>query len=164
MKISAGALIFYQNNLLILKPSYRDYWLLPGGGLLEGESPRDACIREIREEISLHVTLAQLLCIDFLPIGLTITGLNSTRTLKNEELTFLFLAESLTNLQKTQLCVDGKEIVSHQFVSLDEAKSHFPSYMVKRLPHCLNAIKDQTTYYLENGEPTYPLITPRQSG
>lgn len=33
------------------------YWAVPGGGIEPGESPAEAAIREIREELSLDVTL-----------------------------------------------------------------------------------------------------------
>ncbi len=50
MKMSAGALFLHKDTILVVKPSYLDYWLPPGGGVEAGESPKEACIREIREE------------------------------------------------------------------------------------------------------------------
>jgi hypothetical protein len=50
--VSAGALIFDQaGQLLILKPTYKTGWTIPGGIMeADGETPWDACRREVREE------------------------------------------------------------------------------------------------------------------
>ncbi len=50
--VSAGAIILDQHGgLLILKPTYKSGWTIPGGIMeADGESPWDACRREVREE------------------------------------------------------------------------------------------------------------------
>src|SRR6476469_4820630 len=52
---SAGALIFDNKaRLLILKPTYKKGWTIPGGQIDPvGESPWDACRREAKEECGL---------------------------------------------------------------------------------------------------------------
>jgi ADP-ribose pyrophosphatase YjhB (NUDIX family) len=51
-RMAAGALILNKNNeILIVKPNYRDQWLIAGGVIEENESPKDACLREVKEEI-----------------------------------------------------------------------------------------------------------------
>src|SRR5258708_23595711 len=49
---SAGALIFDRaGRLLILKPTYKSGWTIPGGVMeADGETPRGACRREVRQE------------------------------------------------------------------------------------------------------------------
>jgi 8-oxo-dGTP diphosphatase len=64
---SAGALIRgRKGRLLILKPTYKGGWTIPGGVVEIGESPWDACRRETREECGLDVTAGRLKCVDFL--------------------------------------------------------------------------------------------------
>jgi 8-oxo-dGTP diphosphatase len=36
-------------RVLLVKPTYRDHWALPGGYLEAGEYPQDGCARELHE-------------------------------------------------------------------------------------------------------------------
>src|SRR5215470_16209355 len=67
--VSAGALIFDKAGLLlILKPTYKTGWTIPGGVMeAGGETPWDACRREVREECGVEVTSGRLACVDFRP-------------------------------------------------------------------------------------------------
>jgi len=64
---SAGALIFdRKGRLLILKPTYKSGWTIPGGVMeADGETPWEACRREVREECGLDVRTGCLVCVDF---------------------------------------------------------------------------------------------------
>src|SRR5262249_11594782 len=50
--VSAGAMIFdRRDRLLILKPTYKSGWTIPGGVMeADGETPWQACRREVLEE------------------------------------------------------------------------------------------------------------------
>src|SRR3954470_1894600 len=64
---SAGALVRdRQGRLLILKPTYKRGWTIPGGVVEIGESPWEACRREAKEECGLDLTAGRLACVDFL--------------------------------------------------------------------------------------------------
>src|SRR5258706_11113969 len=68
--VSAGALIFdTAGRLLILKPTYKSGWTIPGGVMeADGETPWDACRREVAEECGLYIDAAhpaRLACMDF---------------------------------------------------------------------------------------------------
>lgn len=63
MRKRATALIVRDNKVLLLrrnKPD-REYYVFPGGGVEENETPEEALIREIKEELSLQVTDCQFL-------------------------------------------------------------------------------------------------------
>src|SRR6201993_2156706 len=64
---SAGALTFdRQRRLLILKPTYKTGWTIPGGVMeADGETPWQACRREVREECGIEVSRGRLACMDF---------------------------------------------------------------------------------------------------
>ena len=65
--VSAGALIYDRaGRLLILKPTYKSGWTIPGGVMeADGESPWEACQREVREETGLEVSHGRLVIMDF---------------------------------------------------------------------------------------------------
>ena len=65
--VSAGALIFDRaGRLLILKPTYKSGWTIPGGVMeADGETPWEACRREVREECGIDVRHGRLACMDF---------------------------------------------------------------------------------------------------
>ena len=65
--VSAGALIFdREGRLLILKPTYKSGWTIPGGVMeADGETPWEACRREVREECGIEVRHGRLACMDF---------------------------------------------------------------------------------------------------
>ena len=67
--VSAGALIFDQaGRLLILKPTYKTGWTIPGGVVeADGETPWDACRREVLEECGIEVHSGRLACTDYRP-------------------------------------------------------------------------------------------------
>jgi len=65
--VSAGAMIFDRAGLLlILKPVYKSGWTIPGGVMeADGETPWEACRREVREETGLDVSRGRLAAMDF---------------------------------------------------------------------------------------------------
>src|SRR3954453_8771984 len=65
---SAGALVWdRKSRLLILKPTYKSGWTLPGGIVeADGETPWEACRREAMEECGLRLSRGTLVCVDFL--------------------------------------------------------------------------------------------------
>lgn len=50
-------------KILMLKQHHedRDIWMVPGGGIEEGEDARQAAIREVKEETGLDVTIEKLI-------------------------------------------------------------------------------------------------------
>ena len=57
----AVALIYDQNQILLMlrRKNGKEYATLPGGGIEEGETPAEACAREVLEEVNLTVTVGE---------------------------------------------------------------------------------------------------------
>lgn len=67
-RVAAGALIRNAvGEILLVQPTYKDGWEIPGGYVEPGESPRDACRREIREELGIDHPVGNLLVVDWAP-------------------------------------------------------------------------------------------------
>ncbi|MGQ4383641.1 NUDIX domain-containing protein [Streptomyces sp. SAS_270] len=61
---SAAALFFNAaGEVLIVNPTYKDYWNLPGGAvdIDQEESPYDAAVREVQEELGITPPIGDLL-------------------------------------------------------------------------------------------------------
>ena len=59
-KIIVHAIIKHKNKYLVTKRSknenvYKEYWDIPGGLANQGETPREALIREVKEEVNLKI-------------------------------------------------------------------------------------------------------------
>ena len=66
-RLSAGVLFLNQKQeILLVKPTYREGWLLPGGVIDEDESPKHCAQREILEELGVRVACDTLLLVDYL--------------------------------------------------------------------------------------------------
>lgn len=54
-RVSSAAVILElpDERAVVVKAWYKEYWSLPGGVIDEGESPQQAAVREVAEEISL---------------------------------------------------------------------------------------------------------------
>ena len=65
--IIAQAVIYRDPDSLLMVRQYVErgdiVWNFPGGGIEEGESPEEACIREVDEETGYKIELIELLCI-----------------------------------------------------------------------------------------------------
>jgi ADP-ribose pyrophosphatase YjhB (NUDIX family) len=66
--VAAYGLVYDRDGRVLLthlcRGTHRGHWTLPGGGLDFGERPRDAVVREIREETGLDVRVEELLDAD----------------------------------------------------------------------------------------------------
>ena len=63
-RMGSGALFLNEQGLLLLvNPTYKPQWEIPGGLVELNESPHTACIREVKEEIGLKIEPERLLCL-----------------------------------------------------------------------------------------------------
>ncbi|WP_331767173.1 NUDIX hydrolase [Embleya sp. NBC_00896] len=67
-RVVVQALLFAGNgDVLLVEPVDRPGWEVPGGYLRAGESPAEACVRAVREELGLDPRVGDLLVVDWVP-------------------------------------------------------------------------------------------------
>src|SRR3954447_7945733 len=67
-RVAAGLLMHDdQGRILMVKPTYKDGWDIPGGYVEPDESPAQAAERELAEELNLRRTPGRLLVVDWAP-------------------------------------------------------------------------------------------------
>jgi 8-oxo-dGTP diphosphatase len=139
---SAGALIFDRSGrLLILKPSYKKGWTIPGGQIdATGESPWDACRRETREECGLELVDGRLVCVDFL----------RPKPGRPGGVRFLFHCGTFTDRQLSAISLQDQEIEQHRLAEPTEATSLLSGPIRRRVAAGLGATR---CIYLEDGRP-----------
>ena len=49
-RVGCRGVVIQDGKLLVSREEVSDYWMLPGGGLEENETPAECCVREILEE------------------------------------------------------------------------------------------------------------------
>lgn len=141
----SGALFFdEQGRILLLKTTYKDGWLWPGGIVDAAESPVETCHRECKEELGLDVTVGRLLCLDY--------KMAANHDLKDDSFQFIFDGGVFTDEQIEQISLNSEEHSEYQFVTTEEAMTLLNPALAKRLPHCLKARENGSFAYLEGGE------------
>lgn len=56
----SGGIIIHNRNLLVNREADKKFFVAPGGKLEEGESPKKALIRELKEELDIDVKVKDL--------------------------------------------------------------------------------------------------------
>ena len=141
-KRSGAAAIFLdvEGGLLIVKSPYKDYWTFPGGSINANESPLEACIRELEEEIGITEVTLKFVCLDY------------QRSESDDSYQFIFYGGVLTDLQLSQIKLQADEIAAYKFVPIAEAQELLAMSSAKRILKCLEAMKSNTAIYLENAD------------
>ena len=140
--VSAGAMIFdHAGRLLILKPTYKSGWTLPGGVMeADGETPWDACRREVREECGVEVEGGRLAAMDFRP----------ARPGRAGGIRFLFDCGQMSDKVLAGIELQAEEISEARLVSLTEALAMLRGPISRRVQE---ATRSKRPVYLEDGRP-----------
>jgi 8-oxo-dGTP diphosphatase len=140
--VSAGALISDQaGRLLILKPTYKSGWTIPGGVMeADGETPWDACRREVREECGIEVRTGRLACVDFHP----------GRPGRPGGIRFLFDCGAADDASLAAIALQAEEISEYRLEPLGTALDLLRPPIRRRV---LAATRHQGFVYLEDGRP-----------
>lgn len=130
--MGAGVLFFdNERKVLLVQPTYKGTWEIPGGVVESNESPRDAAIREVKEELGLQLRpdAINLLCVEYMAAGDEIT----------ESLMFVFDGGILSEERLNQMRLDASEIKSFQFVAAKDVSDLLGAVLGGRIEKCAGA-------------------------
>jgi 8-oxo-dGTP pyrophosphatase MutT (NUDIX family) len=147
---SAGALIFDKaGRLLIVKPTYKSGWTIPGGVMeADGETPWEACRREVREETGIDVRNGRLVCMDF----------RRPRPGKPGGIRFLFRCGPISGKYLATIAIQPEEIAEYRIVALPDALPLLRRPIRRRVRA---ASCGRGLVYLEDGRPVPAAGKPR---
>jgi 8-oxo-dGTP pyrophosphatase MutT (NUDIX family) len=126
-------------RILLVNPTYKENWDLPGGMVEANERPREAGRRELAEELGIAVTAGRLLLLDWVgPHGPW-----------DDQLIFVFDGGILSAAQLGSIRICDPEISEFTFVELAEAMTMLRPDIARRLARVHVALVDGTTDYSE---------------
>jgi len=140
--VSAGALIWDRaGRLLILKPTYKSGWTIPGGVMeADGETPWEACRREVAEECGLQAGNGRLACMDF----------RRPRPGKPGGIRYLFDCGAFSDADLAGIVVQPEEISEYRLAELSAALTLLRKPIRRRVRA---ATRRRRLCYLEDGRP-----------
>jgi 8-oxo-dGTP diphosphatase len=142
-KKRVGATALYvneQREVLLVKPTYRQGWLTPGGTVEVDESPRQGCMREVREELGRAYPVHHLLCIEY----------RSAHDSKVENVQFVFWGGILSSREVGSIRLPEGELEAFRFCDIASLDRYLNPHLANRVATALEAQDRGKIVYLEN--------------
>lgn len=131
-------------RVLLVDPTYKPGWDLPGGMVEANEAPSAAASRELREEVGLTLLPQRVLVLEWVaPHGPW-----------DDSLVFVFDGGTLTDEQSSRLRITDREIGAFEFVDLDTAANRLRDYVWQRLARAVHVANGLRGAPLDYNEPT----------
>ncbi len=127
-------------RVLLVKPTYKPVWEIPGGVVEQDESPKQCCQREILEEIGLVVPIGAVLVVDY----------NEAAPPKTESLMFIFDGGTLTPEQIAAIRLPASELSEFHFFPPTELPTAMSDSLRKRVLAAWQNRLHPRDAYLEN--------------
>jgi len=142
-RMSAGVLFRdAEGRILLVEPSYKPHWDIPGGVVDAGEAPWATAVREVREEIGLDRSLGRPLVIDY----------QSDDGQLPEGMAFVFDGGLISQQEVAGLVLTDPEIVTARLVTLTEAVEMLKPSLARRLAVALDVARSGELALCENGK------------
>ncbi|GAA2190718.1 NUDIX hydrolase [Micromonospora lupini] len=140
-RVAAGALFLDdEGRVFLVHPSYKKHWDIPGGYVEPGESPRAACLREIREELGLTPPLGPMLVVDWAPAEH-----------EGDKLLFIFSGGPLSLEQERDIRFADGELTEWRYVSAESLEEYGPPRLARRIRAAIAALNNGMSSYAEHG-------------
>lgn len=144
-RVAADALIRdEEGRVLLVEPTYKPGWDLPGGMAEANEPPHQAVIRELAEELGLELALGGLLVVDWVP----------PYGPWDDQLCFIFDGGTLDRLRAGALRPRDEELSDTAFVAAADAHDLLRPRLRRRLEAATRALVTGRPEYLHDGAPS----------
>jgi len=141
-RMGAGALLTDgQGRVLLVEPTYKPYFEIPGGVVEADESPYAAVVRELEEELGLTTRPGRLLVVDWVP----------PRPDRTEGLMMVFDGGVLTASQTERIRLPADELRGWAWCTEQEAGDRLSDPLARRIRAAIKARAEGTVAYLESG-------------
>lgn len=139
---AAGVLfVDHDGQVLIVEPTYKPRWEIPGGAVERGETPRAACERELHDALGVDLPVGRLLVVDWAPL------------VREERIRYVFDGGTLTDEQLDRITLAPDELSSWAFIPPEELFVMMAPRLMRRVTAALEARTAGVTAYLEHGLP-----------
>lgn len=128
-----------EGRALIVKPTYRPEWQFVGGMVDRGESPHEACAREVKEEIGIDLTVGDLLVLDYVPDHGFVSAPMT-----------IYIFDCGTVHDPARIRLQENELEAFDFLAADEAEPKFHATNGPRLQLAVEARRIGRTVYAPN--------------
>jgi ADP-ribose pyrophosphatase YjhB (NUDIX family) len=126
-------------HVLLVDPTYKAHWDLPGGMAEANEPPRSAAAREVHEEVDLMVPIGRLLHVEWV-------GPNGPW---DDQFVFVFDGGVLDPDQISQIELKDPELSAYRFVTVDDAARLLRPDVHRRLDQAHTALTTDAIRYDE---------------
>lgn len=127
-RVAAGACFLDETGrILLVNPTYKPQWEIPGGMVEADETPMNACRREVLEEIGLTIEPGPLLSIGYL----------HSHGNRSDALRFIFWGGVLDAATIDRIVLQAAELSEYRFVTLEEAGELLRPSLHAQLAQCL---------------------------
>lgn len=130
-----------EKKILLVKPNYKDHWTLPGGVVEKDESPRDAVLREVLEEIGIKPKACNLVAVSY----------NRAHGKFGESLQWAFFGGVLSSEEIGKIILNKEEHDDFGFFALDQLTT-LSNWDSGRIEIIKKALENGKPVYLENWE------------
>lgn len=140
-RTAAGVLLFDgDGRVLLVDPTYKAGWEIPGGYVRPGETPGEGAARELKEELGLGCPVGRLLVVDWAP-----------HPAEGDKVLFVFDGGVMAEDDRGRVAPDGVEIGAYAFFREDAIDTVLVPRLARRVHAAFAARRGGMTVYLEHG-------------